>query len=368
MSTVGDQERYAPPDQAPGLTNEDENKREAERVRLLEDVGASRLNTVQQRVAWLLNHRPETRNSDIALLIAHWEEFDENFSEAEFTPESLYTLTKPGTVARARAMIQNRLRLFVADPEVRARRHTLSEEERLESRRPVHVQPPISVFLDESGKTEANLIVGGLWALNAQVEHALARTIRNWLRGRGQVELHFADIGSGNLGQHLDLLTRVHDDFAAFSFKYLCLPRRSAGAVSTALARMFYILLVEGVEHEHRSGRATLPRELSIWKDEEEQSQDLLLVADLRDKLSNASIGRFSGHLSVGTIRAVSSTDNPLLQVCDLFTSCVNRMLNGTGAAGNHPKDQVARQLVETFGVVLDQNLTADDMINRLTF
>jgi hypothetical protein len=364
---MDDEESNVPADEPGGVTD-DERRREAERERLLEDVGASRLNTVQQRVAWLLNHRPETRNSDIALLIAHWEEFDENFSKADFTPTSLYTLTKPGTVARARALIQNRLRLFVADPEVRARRHTLSEEERLESRRPVQAQPPVSVFLDESGKTEANLIVGGLWTLNSQAEHALARTVRNWLRGREQVELHFANISNSNLGQHLDLLTRIYAEFTAFGFKYFCLPRKAAGAVASALVRMFYILLVEGIEHEHRSGRATLPRELSIWKDAEEASQDVLLIADLRDRLSNASSGRFGGQLSVGTIRAVSSTDNPLVQVCDLFTSCVNRMLNGTGATGNHAKDQVARQFVETFGVALDQTLTADDMINRVMF
>lgn len=53
---------------SPQLAMEDRKKKiEEERQVLLTRVGSSDVPTLRQRVAWLLNRYPSTRNSDIAL-------------------------------------------------------------------------------------------------------------------------------------------------------------------------------------------------------------------------------------------------------------------------------------------------------------
>jgi hypothetical protein len=51
------------------------------RARMLADVADSRLGTMEQRVAYLLQHFPETRESDIALCIRYWRRFQADVLE-----------------------------------------------------------------------------------------------------------------------------------------------------------------------------------------------------------------------------------------------------------------------------------------------
>ena len=46
------------------------------RDQVLRAVASGHLNTMQERVAWILNHHPETRDSDITLQLHYWREFD----------------------------------------------------------------------------------------------------------------------------------------------------------------------------------------------------------------------------------------------------------------------------------------------------
>jgi len=52
--------------------------------------------------------------------------------------------------------------------------------------------------------------------------------------------------------------------------------RKGTGNVTDALNRLVYHLLVKGIETEHQSGRAPLPRLLQVWKDAEEAGRDKL--------------------------------------------------------------------------------------------
>jgi hypothetical protein len=134
---------------------------EREKEDLLARVGASNLSTMRHRVAWLMNHFPKTRNSDIALQIKYWEAFD-NFKGTHVPVEYLSRLTRLTSLARERARIQNQYRLFLADEAVQQKRGTLEEEER-EKAIETPDYPIYAVYLDESGKTSENLIIGSLW-------------------------------------------------------------------------------------------------------------------------------------------------------------------------------------------------------------
>jgi hypothetical protein len=345
---------------------EDAAKLALEQEEILSAVAASRLDTIEQRVAWLLNRRVDTRDSDISLAIAYWEAFEDGFDRGAFTPESLYHLQRIGSLTRARARIQNTLKLFQASDDVRASRGTLAEDERQRARRPPPpAHPPIAVFLDETGKNETTLIVGGLWALSFPEERALAHETRKWLEAQQWKELHFVKITAGNLHQYLDYLTILEKRFATFGFKYMAIQRPSSG-VAAALGKLFYHLVCEGIAHDAESGRAALPRFLNVWKDREDDGNDALLLADIRDRMSNAAASRFSGQLEIGELKSVASDGNQMIQICDLFIGSINRCMNGQGLSGEHPKDRFARTVLDRFNVTLDTTTTIDDMACRL--
>src|SRR5258705_13630956 len=94
-------------------------KREA----LLKSVNACELNTIETRVAWLLNHFPNTRDSDLALQIRYWQHFQpEHFDGSAISVRDYYRLAKLTTLTRARATIQNTIKLFQASDEVKKQR------------------------------------------------------------------------------------------------------------------------------------------------------------------------------------------------------------------------------------------------------
>lgn len=114
---------------------------------------------MELKVAWVLNNYPETRGSDIKLQLAYWSEF-EAYDGGPVYPKDLFRRTRLTSLARARATLQNDYRLFVASPEIRKSRGTLSDEERQWVLEQVAPHPLITIYADESGKTAETLIWG----------------------------------------------------------------------------------------------------------------------------------------------------------------------------------------------------------------
>ena len=106
-------------------------KTEAEIQQLLSNLSSATINTLRDKVAWVLNHYPETRESDISLLLKFWELFEAGIYNGNYIKaEDLYKLTRLTSISRERARIQNTYKLFVASSEIRLRRGTLSDEEK----------------------------------------------------------------------------------------------------------------------------------------------------------------------------------------------------------------------------------------------
>ena len=101
--------------------------------------------------------------------------------------------------------------------------------------------------------------------------------------------------------------------------------------------------------HEHSTGRAILPRGISVCKDAEETGQDRIFAAELSDRMQQAAASQFNGDLYVEEFSAEESSGNVHLQLTDLFTSSVGRQLNAQGDR-KHPKDQFADYFLRKLG------------------
>lgn len=356
-----DQLELAPEPEGDG---EEEAARALERETLLSSALAGEEDTLDKRVAIILNHYPETRDSDIKLQLRYWEVF-EGYDGGSIEPTELFERARLTSLTRSRAKIQNTYRLFQASPDIRKRRGTLSEEEYQKALDTVPRFPTFAVFVDESGKTAQNLIVAGVWFGHAEETLSLTRKLAAWRTSTGfDKELHFKDLDE-TLAPHyagaIDLLLR---EAASVSFKAISVPREGVRRVDEALEEMFYHLLVEGVQHEHSTGRSPLPRSLQVWKDLEEKGRDKLLLAKLKDRVMQAGKGRFSSQLTVDEFEAVDSQKFDLMQLADLFAGSINRLLNRTGTRDG-PKDRFARHLLKVVG--MPEGPTGQERVGDLT-
>lgn len=344
---------------------EQELRIEREKQDLLARVASSELTTMGHRVAWLMNHHPDTRNSDIALQIRYWKTFEKDIVKGDYVElDDLYRLPRLISLVRARARIQNEYRLFQADPVVRERRGTLEESER-EKAAETPDYPVYAVFLDESGKTSNNLIVGSLWFLSSGAESLALHISSNELRERRKFkgEFHFTEMKKDEVAVYKELIDIFVSKGGAISFKFISVEKHGIKNVQTALDNLYYHLLTKGIDHEISTGRAPLPRILNVWKDLEEVGADKLLMANLESKLKQAAVSVYENKLIVEKCVAVDSKSNVFLQVADLVAGSVNRILCRTGEASNQ-KDELADYVVAQIGISPTSGLdtTAGDL------
>jgi hypothetical protein len=122
-------------------------------------------------------------------------------------------------------------------------------------------------------------------------------------------------------------------------------------------------LITRGIEHEHSTGRAILPRGLSVCKDAKEVGQDRIFVAELSDRMKQAAASQFHDELFVDEFSAAESATNIHLQITDLFTSSVGRLLNAEGER-KHPKDRFADYFL---GKLNRTQLTHSEVVGDMT-
>lgn len=334
-----------------------EQRIEREKQELLTRVASSELSNMRQRVAWLLNHFPRTRNSDIALQVKYWEIFEHNLvGEGRVSLEDLYRLPRLTSLVRERARIQNQYRLFLADEPIRERRGTLEEEER-EQAIETPDYPVYAVFLDESGKTSPFLIVGSLWFLSSGAESLDLYRDSQELKKKHKFEgeFHFAAMKKDQFNIYKELIDIFLTKGGMISFKFASVPRYGIKNTQAALADLYYHVLTKGIDHENSTGRAPLPRILQAWKDSEEIGADKLLMANLKEKVRQAAASVYQNKLVVDNFVAMDSKSNIFLQVADIMASSVNRILSRSNEARNH-KDDLADHLISRLGI----SLTAD--------
>lgn len=337
-----------------------EERLEREKQDLLTRISSCSLSNMRHRVAWLMNHHPDTRNSDIALQIRYWRTFEKELVGGDYVKlEDLYRLPRLNSLVRVRARIQNQYRLFQADPVVREHRGTLEEDER-EKAIETPDYPVYAVFLDESGKDSANLIVGSLWFLSSgeeslKLQMASSELKKKWKFSR---EFHFSKVGREDLPIYKELIDIFVSGGGTISFKFISLERAGIKNAKIALDDLFYLLIMKGIDHEIATGRAPLPRILDVWKDLEEAGADKLLMVNLQTKLKQAAATTYDGKLFVQRCIALDSQSNIFLQMADLVAGSANRILSRVDGACNH-KDELAEYILMRLGIEITPNLDA---------
>ena len=329
----------------------DEQRRDPEAEEILRAVDSAKLDNLLHRVAWILSRYPETRDSDVALYRRFWTLLEGQYCEGEYVRlDNLPKLTRPTSLSRARALIQNKYRLFLASPEVQRRRGTLSEEERdrVLSIRPTF--PSYTAYADESGKTDDYLVVGAVWFLGPEILE-VTRLVEELVKAAGfSEELHFKEITDQNLSFYRTVIDRVLNYSATISFTSIMIERRGHKNVDQALRDLYYHLVRRAIEHFHQTGRAPLPRSLSLIKDAENPGPDKLLLADLEDRLKQTAKTIFEDKLYVDRLYAQNSKLNIPLQLADLYTSAVSRILNAKGKRDS-ARDRLADYFLRRLGI-----------------
>jgi len=326
--------------------------KEAEKMRVLSAIASNSPARVTDRVAWILNHYPQARDSDIQCQIIYWKTFQVDlYSGGDISFENYPKLQRLHSIARARAVVQNILGLFIASPEVRKFRGKLEEEEKQRALevRPSH--PVYCIYADESGKTGKYLLVGSLWVLRSYETIKITAAINQKKKEIGfKGEMHFKEIGKGNLDAYEALLGAIIQNSSSISFKGLGVIRSGLYNVDDTLNKLFYHMVIQGISEENKSGRAVLPRNLQFRKDAEESSKDKLSIMEIELQLQNASKNLFQGNVYIDIVEAEDSSISPLMQIADLFVSSISRVLNKEeGKEG--PKDIFAKKFLEAFGV-----------------
>lgn len=342
--------------------------KEAEKIRILSAVAGNAPTRVIDRVAWILNHFPDARDSDIKCQILYWKTFQaELYSGGDISLDSYPKLQRYNTIARSRATVQNVLELFKASPEVRRFRGKLEEDEKEKALevRPTH--PVYCIYADESGKTGKYLMVGSVWVLRSYDTMKITNELNIHKKEIGfSGEMHFKEIGKGNLDKYISLLGILIKNSSALSFKGLGVERAGLHNVDDTLNKLFYHMLIQGVKEENVSGRAVLPRNLQFRKDAEDPSKDSLSLMEIDLQLQNAAKSIFNGLVYVDYIGIEDSKTSPLMQVADLFVGSVSRVLNKEEGKDG-PKDIFAKAFLEAFGM-LAQNKSLEGLSQCISF
>ncbi|WP_225592077.1 DUF3800 domain-containing protein [Pseudomonas sp. PDM15] len=326
--------------------------KEAEKIRVLSAIASNSPTRVTDRVAWILNHYPQARDSDVKCQIIYWKTFQTDlYSGGDISFENYPKLQRLHSIARARAVVQNVLGLFIASPEVRKFRGKLEEEEKQRALevRPSH--PVYCIYADESGKTGKYLLVGSLWVLRSYETMKITAAINQKKAEIGfKGEMHFKEINKGNLEAYEELLGAIIQNSSSISFKGLAVLRSGLYNVDDTLNKLFYHMVIQGISEENKSGRAVLPRNLQFRKDAEEESKDKLALMEIELQLKNAASNLFQGNVYIDVVEAEDSSISPLMQISDLFVSSISRILNKEeGKEG--PKDIFAQKFLKAFGV-----------------
>jgi hypothetical protein len=189
-----------------------------------------------------------------------------------------------------------------------------------------------------------------MWFLNGSETLRIHRLFDDWRTRVGfEREFHFQSISEAKLPLYLEVIEMLANNCATVGFKAVSVQRRGISKVRDALLDLSFHLLTRGLEHEHTTGRAPLPRGIQVCKDAEEPGQDRLFAAALASRMKQSATTRFEGKLIVEEFSAEESVHNLFLQLTDLFTSSVGRQLNVSGER-RQPKDVFAEKLLSRLG------------------
>ncbi len=322
------------------LLSEKEINTEKKKQELLRKVLSGNLETKHDRVGFLLNNYSKTRNSDIELAWLYWKSFEnDKFNGYYINKEDLFKLTKISSLIRSRARIQNEFKLFQADEKVKKRRGVLSEEMKEEAiEEKPHDLPIYHIYIDETGKTQEFLSIGSLWIIDGYSTFQTYNRLREWMeKEKIDFEFHFSEVTKHRLEKYKMFFLKYLKLNPTIGFKAIIIDKKGLKDISSAITDLTFHLINKGIIHEHKTGRATLPRLLQVWLDEDEKGADQLKIENLKERITSQQIEG----LYLGDFLSIDSKSNLNIQIVDLFTSALNRKIHNPTSKGK-VKDELA--------------------------
>lgn len=325
-----------------------EQKREAERAALLQALADSKYATIEQRVCTILRDFPETRDSDTALLIRYWKQFQPEVL-LEWDPlqlEALFELEKVESITRARRRVQNDLELFQATPRTLALRGEAQMDflQYLAAQR--EDDPEIRFFLDETGNDpqERYTGIGGFCVLDwrqFEMQHA---ALVKWRERQGWPEtLHFNKLTT-DMAPFLALLAELKKRRAGLLFVgYALQARRNKQEMFFHLIAQ---LLVESLRRAAELGCLNVCRAVTIVK-EREDGFDNLYLQELETSLHKLLAREFPGRAYLKAVTPLPKGREVLLECADIIASGMRRR---EVFGGTHSKDKVAEAVMNVTG------------------
>lgn len=342
-----------------------EEERRKKAVALWQAVQSGEVKNVSQKVASILNRFDETRNSDVALMLRYWEIF-EGHSGSSVTHKKLFEYERLTTIARARAKIQNEFKLFLpTDNKIRQKRRDLAK---IESEFQIATKPElpsISIYADETGKTDDYLIVGGFWILDPGREGKLKVHLMDWLHEAKEKystlpkEFHFTKLK--NDGSDIEVYKAFFDKIIGsgdmISFKAIGVNKRKLGRdlQKGLLEELFYQLLRMGINHEVETGRISFPKQISYIKDKE-GNESRFHIEQISQKISDSLKANYEDNLKLNSYVPMESELERFLQVADLFSASINRIYNYQPKNPNrNAKDILAEYILQLLDLQVHQ-------------
>jgi hypothetical protein len=321
-------------------------RREREKEQLLRDVAAAATNDLRAQVGYVLSHYPAARDSDVRLAHLVWQVFYPDYVDGEWVKlRDMYELPRQTTITRTRAIIQNDYGLFQASVEVAARRRALRDDAKAEVVADKPGPPVLAVYADESSKTKHRyLVVASVWGLDIGRVWRVINDLDEWKRKAGVTgEFKFSELSKGKkLERAQSFVKKAVEHSALIGLKACVLDTEAASGLNgeERLYRLFYELVMAGVDHEIAAGRAVLPRQLHIVKDAD-AGPDALQLPDFERRLIVACREYFRDSVRLDSLVTGVSHESPLLQLADLFAGSVARKFNKEGETAN-AKDEFA--------------------------
>ena len=356
-----------------GASTDEEALIEARRTRLIDRIrrGGRDLDTLEERVAFILSRFPQTRNSDVTLQLQYWQIFECHLLGYGGMPttETYYAVRRLNDLARARRVVQNDLGLFVATDE----RVATKRRQRAEDFRVAHVPedvsvPAIFVYADESGKNADHLVVGSVWMVAPGEYQRFISDAAAWKEAHGvDYELHSSSLGKPRMEGYRAFIEQFVFNRGSLGFKAVSMPNVGFKSEAEAFTDLFYILLRQGILHEHESGRAPLPRHVYFIKDAEAAGTDAQLITRVQSQIQRDAKSVFDGLLYCTMDDPVPSDTEVLIQIADLFTWAVNRHLNPPKGQPANWKDEFAEWFLDGVGFEMDTTTTIGDRAVRLS-
>lgn len=343
LEMVARQPWFAPP------TSELPDDLEARKERIKASAAESRLGTIEQNVAWLLQRFPETRDSDIALALRYWRKYEPDVIEL-WNPlelEILFELTRLESIGRARRFLQQ-MGLWRGLEDYAAKRNAIQAEihEYLAAHK--DSAPEIRLYLDETGNEQdrAYVGIGGICVVNWKQFDIHHSAIKQWRTKEAWPEpVHFLATTAERLDRAVRLLGQLERRRGGLLFLGYAVASR--GRTHQDMFSLFIQLAIDTLRALDAQACLKEPRVLRVIK-EADSGFDGVYLNKLQKELAESIAIEFPGRIALAGVEAVEKGGREVMLECaDLIAGGMQRR---AARKGVDPKDRLSAAMFSVTG------------------